>query len=375
MSRRRASITVEQVEQEIRVNHRSTAQIARIYGVSVDTVERRIKEYKQPEGKGKPTKQSAKQAPKEPVLPIGQRAMLAERSKKYDSVATKEDCIADLRKAQECEPDKFITRNFYRIHGKYSEKTWNRYFGTMEEFRSQAGLQLSRTQRHLEKHIAKHASLDESRLFYRLEIEPWVNKYAKFNRYKPDGSLLKVVIASDFHDIDVDLFVLEVLVDTCVVEQPDIIVLNGDIFDLYEFSHFDKDPRKINLKLRMEFVRDRIFKRLRAACPHAQIDLIIGNHDNQEVLDQPWASQALIRDIKLDGHKIVLCHYPIRSWNGMYRKSMHLFGHEHGQLLNYSNCCDVGADVWDFTPVTLDQILTRISSLPAWVAKPDPTTP
>lgn len=281
MSRRRASITVEQVEQEIRVNHRSTAQIARIYGVSVDTVERRIKEYKQPEGKGKPTKQSAKQAPKEPVLPIGQRAMLAERSKKYDSVATKEDCIADLRKAQECEPDKFITRNFYRIHGKYSEKTWNRYFGTMEEFRSQAGLQLSRTQRHLEKHIAKHASLDESRLFYRLEIEPWVNKYAKFNRYKPDGSLLKVVIASDFHDIDVDLFVLEVLVDTCVVEQPDIIVLNGDIFDLYEFSHFDKDPRKINLKLRMEFVRDRIFKRLRAACPHAQIDLIIGNHEHR----------------------------------------------------------------------------------------------
>lgn len=216
-----------------------------------------------------------------PKLTMGQRAMLAERGKKYDPKATKQDCIEDLRRVQEDNPDNFITRTFYRLEGDYSEKTWTRFFGTMEEFRSEAGLQLTRSQRHLEKHIAKHASLDEARKFYRLEVEPWVNKYAKYDRYVPDGSMKKVMVASDFHDIDVDLFVLEVFVDTAKVEQPDVIVLNGDIFDLYEFSHFDRDPRKINLKLRMTFVRDRIFKRLRRACPDAQIDLIIGNHEHR----------------------------------------------------------------------------------------------
>lgn len=218
---------------------------------------------------------------KEPKLTIAQRAMLAERAKKYDPSATKEDCIEDLRRVQEDYPDNFITRTFYRLKGEYSEKTWSRYFGTMEEFRSEAGLQLSRSQRQLEKHIAKHASLDEARKFYRLEVEPWVNKYAKYDHYRADGSMKKVMVASDFHDIDVDLFVLEVFIDTAKVEQPDIIVLNGDIFDLYEFSHFDRDPRKVNLKLRMEFVRDRIFKRLRRVCPNAQIDLIIGNHEHR----------------------------------------------------------------------------------------------
>jgi predicted phosphodiesterase len=212
----------------------------------------------------------------EPKLTQNQRAMLAERGKKYNPNATKDDCVNDLRRVQLDNPNRFITRNFYRENGKYSEKSWSRFFGTMEEYRSEAGLQLSRSQRNLEKHIAKHASLDEARKFYRLEIEPWVEKYPKANA-KP--GMKKMVVASDFHDIEVDLFVLSVFIDTCRVEQPDVIVLNGDVLDLYEFSHFDRDPRKINMKLRMDFVREFIFKPLREACPNAQIDFIIGNHE------------------------------------------------------------------------------------------------
>lgn len=203
---------------------------------------------------------------------------MAERSKKYDPNATKQDVIDDLRAVQEAEPDKFISRNYYRINGTYSEKTWSRFFGTMEEFRSESGLQLHRSGRQLEKHIAKHASLDESRKFYRLEIEPWVEKYAK---KIPNAGFKKLVIASDFHDVEVDLFALAVFIDTCRIEQPDIVVLNGDIFDMYEFSRFDRDPRKIALKRRMEFVRDYIFKPLRQVCPKAQIDFIIGNHEHR----------------------------------------------------------------------------------------------
>jgi predicted MPP superfamily phosphohydrolase len=281
--RPRVSLTYEQIQHEILVKKLDIAQIAKKYHISDDTVRRRMKEGAKASKKSKASKQKASKdkTPEPPKLTLEQRAMLAENSKKYNPDATKHDCIEDLRRIKGLNPNQFITRNFYRIHGKYSEKTWNRYFGTMEEFRSQAGLQLSRTQRHLEKHIAKHAALDESRKFFRLEVEPWVGKYAKYDQYQPDGTMKKILLAADFHDIDTDLFVLEVFLDTCRIEQPDIIALVGDVFDQYEFSHFDRDPRKINLKARMEFVRERIFKRLRKACPNAQIDFLIGNHEHR----------------------------------------------------------------------------------------------
>lgn len=231
-------------------------------------------------------------------IPLRELALLSERSKKYDPNATKQDVIDNLRGLQAAEPNKFISRNFYRIHGEYSEKTWSRYFGTMEEFRSEAGLQLHRSGRQLEKHIAKHAALDESRKYYRLEIEPWVEKYAK--KFSPNG-LKKVIVASDFHDVEVDLFALGVFLETCRVEKPDLIVLNGDIFDMYEFSRFDRDPRKINLRKRMEFVRDHIFAPLRRICPNTQIDFIIGNHEHRIIKHLAAASPDMAALMDLHG--------------------------------------------------------------------------
>jgi len=91
--------------------------------------------------------------------------------------------------------------------------------------------------------------------------------------------------------------------------------------------------------------------------------LIIGNHDNDEVIHQPWQSTSFIKEIKIDGKHIVLCHYPMRSWNRMYRHGLHLYGHEHGNMPDYSNCLDVGADRWDYTPASFEQILERMSNL------------
>lgn len=91
----------------------------------------------------------------------------------------------------------------------------------------------------------------------------------------------RILVGSDFHDIESDPFVLSVFIATARRVQPDIIVLNGDVFDNYEFSRFDKDPRQCNLKERFEFVRDSIFAPLRNACPGAQIDLILGNHEHR----------------------------------------------------------------------------------------------
>ena len=205
-------------------------------------------------------------------------AILAEQSKKYDPSATDDELINDLRRVQQENTDKFISRNFYRTHGKYSEKTWDCRFGTFQEFRKQAGLELSRNQQQLERHIAKHASLDVYRTFVKEEVTPWVGKYEK----PFDGKRVQtMLIGSDFHDKEVDPFCLSVFIDTAKRIQPNIIVLNGDILDLYEFSRFDRDPRQEDLKGRFDFVRENIFKPLREACPNAQIDLMLGNHEQR----------------------------------------------------------------------------------------------
>lgn len=206
------------------------------------------------------------------------RAIMSERTKKADWNASPDDCVEDLRQVQKEHPDSFIGRNFYRVHGKYSDSTWNCHFGTFEEFKRRAGLQLSRGQHHLEKKIARHAALDVYRDFFTTEVAPWIGKYEV---KQSDGRVKTILVISDVHDIDADPFVLSVIIDTAKRIQPDVICFNGDIYDMYEFSRFDKDPRMVKIRERFDFVREHVFKPIRKACPNAQTDLIIGNHEQR----------------------------------------------------------------------------------------------
>lgn len=219
----------------------------------------------------------SKTTDKDRKLRLEELALLSEKDKKFNASATEEDCIRDLRKVQTENPLRFIARNFYRVNGKYSDATWNQYFGTFHEFRRKAKLELSRDQHDLERKIAKHASLDVYRNFYEDEVLPY---HQKFRLTDADRGRFRTIISgSDFHDIECDRFVLGVFIDTCVRLQPNVIVLNGDLFDNPEFSRFDQDPRNFKVKERFKFVHDHIFAPLRAKCPKSQIDLVIGNHE------------------------------------------------------------------------------------------------
>lgn len=218
-------------------------------------------------------------APKEKRTSLYAQAVMSERSRKANWSATKDDVIEDLRVVQKAHLDSLISRNFYRVNGKYSDATWSRYFGTFEQFKRSAGLQLSRSQHQLEKQIARHAHLDVYRDFFDEEVAPWVGKYEK--PVDNEDRFKTMLVASDFHDIEVDEFALSVFLDTAKRVQPDVIVINGDLYDQYEFSRFDIDPRQFNIKARYDFVRERIFKPLREACPNTQIDLIMGNHEHR----------------------------------------------------------------------------------------------
>lgn len=78
--------------------------------------------------------------------------------------ATAEQCIADLRRLVEANPERVISRNWYRVDGRYAESAWTQHFGTFHEFKRQANVTPSRHAARLEKAVAKHASTDSYKL-------------------------------------------------------------------------------------------------------------------------------------------------------------------------------------------------------------------
>jgi calcineurin-like phosphoesterase family protein len=88
--------------------------------------------------------------------------------------------------------------------------------------------------------------------------------------------------------------------------------------------------------------------------------LVRGNNDPPETLAAAgWASVHDYAEVDAGGHRLVLCHYPFRSWNGQHRHALNLHGHSHGRLKPMLRQFDVGVDVHGFAPVSLEQLLTR----------------
>jgi calcineurin-like phosphoesterase family protein len=84
--------------------------------------------------------------------------------------------------------------------------------------------------------------------------------------------------------------------------------------------------------------------------------LILGNNDAAAVCGLGWESVGRYAEIEAEGHKLVLCHYPFRSWNGMHRGALNLHGHSHGRLKPMARQYDVGVDPRDFRPVRLAEL-------------------
>lgn len=116
--------------------------------------------------------------------------------------------------------------------------------------------------------------------------------------------------------------------------------------------------------------------------------LVSGNHDSNRVLGLPWVEppmdHARIVVTKASGatERLYLSHYPMRSWPGLFRGVRHLFGHTHAALAGTSLSCDVGVDAWDFTPVSIDEVVARQDAtaqqpeeLALWSARSGDQTP
>ncbi|TFI59140.1 metallophosphoesterase [Sphingomonas parva] len=88
--------------------------------------------------------------------------------------------------------------------------------------------------------------------------------------------------------------------------------------------------------------------------------LVRGNNDPPgTAAAQGWASVHDYAEIEADGAKLILCHYPFRSWNGMGRGAINLHGHSHGKLKPIPRQIDVGVDPWSWRPAGLAEIMAR----------------
>ena len=85
--------------------------------------------------------------------------------------------------------------------------------------------------------------------------------------------------------------------------------------------------------------------------------LIVGNNDSAPETVEGWASVAPYAETVVDGVRLVLCHYPFRSWNGQHRGTLNLHGHSHGRLKPLPRQFDVGVDVRGYRPITLETLL------------------
>jgi calcineurin-like phosphoesterase family protein len=102
--------------------------------------------------------------------------------------------------------------------------------------------------------------------------------------------------------------------------------------------------------------------------PKESIHYIRGNHDKnitKGFMKNFCVSYHNIEDIKIEGQKITLCHYAMRTWNGSCHGTWQLFGHSHGKLApRKGKQFDVGVDTNGFKPYSFEDVKRIMATLP-----------
>jgi len=96
--------------------------------------------------------------------------------------------------------------------------------------------------------------------------------------------------------------------------------------------------------------------------------LILGNHDESIKNSTRFKHKTQIYDFNFDSksyHNIhlVLCHYPMLSWNRKVHGSGHLFGHVHGRVSGVGLSFDIGVDANEYMPLNLEQICDKLTKI------------
>jgi len=90
-----------------------------------------------------------------------------------------------------------------------------------------------------------------------------------------------LVFLSDLHIPYHNKKLLKLIYKFLKDNQPDYIVLGGDLIDFYSLSKFNKDPRRaLDIQKDLDILHE-FFKILKEICPNAKIIYIKGNHEQR----------------------------------------------------------------------------------------------
>ena len=88
--------------------------------------------------------------------------------------------------------------------------------------------------------------------------------------------------------------------------------------------------------------------------------LIKGNHDKyagQRDFDECFEKVFVFLQITEDKQQIILSHYPIIDYAGMYYGAKMIYGHIHNHYVPHRNMYCVSVECINYEPVTLDEII------------------
>lgn len=192
--------------------------------------------------------------------------------------------IEDIRRVFNDEANPYrgfsASRQRYRKLGHYPEIMVEDFFGNHEEFLRAAELKDSRETTKVRNKAARLHTHQQIAEYAQKHVLAYTGLYDRTAHLNTKDHV-DIVVGSDFHSWFVDPFALEVFIDTIKLVAPQIIVLNGDVFDFPQISRHRQMPGHFHLNLHEErqFGREKILRRVREAAPDATIYYLIGNHE------------------------------------------------------------------------------------------------
>jgi calcineurin-like phosphoesterase family protein len=107
---------------------------------------------------------------------------------------------------------------------------------------------------------------------------------------------------------------------------------------------------------------------------NGKIYLLIGNHDERHLHKYmerlEWAKDRFeLKYIHDDEkmYKFILDHYPIYSWKGMWRKTIHIHGHTHwnkedAYFQSKGHKINVNCEFLDYKPISIVEIINKFNN-------------